>query len=117
VLDLISQLLERPLTSRLRARVLGPNRFDCGVRVVAGSVPGEGRRWRHRASRIDGDFLQHGRRATLLLRVQREIPNPGGWNLVDECIVFEAEELKYGAGLQLACLPNARAEVARLPHL
>lgn len=48
--------------------------FICGVRVLAGLVPGEGHRWRYRRSAvdplaIDGVLrLQHGRDSALRIR-------------------------------------------------
>ena len=37
----------------LARRARHPDEFDCAVRVLAGSVPGESRRWRYRRSAVD----------------------------------------------------------------
>jgi hypothetical protein len=116
VFDVLAGLFGGVFFSGLRSKILGPDRFDCGVRVISGSLPGEGRRWKHRASRIKGDQLQHGTLATFRLRVRGEIPNPGGWNLVSDCLVYEADELEHGARIQIACMPHASDLVSRLPR-
>jgi len=55
-----------------------PDSFDCGVRTVDGTVPGESHRWRYRRSAVDrlrlGDVvtLHHGTKDTVQLRMDAE---------------------------------------------
>jgi hypothetical protein len=45
----------------LRRKILGDgDRFDCAVRVVSGTVPGERSRSKHRASQLAGNVLTRG---------------------------------------------------------
>jgi hypothetical protein len=69
------------LHRRLAARARHPETFDCGVRVVAGTVGGEGPRWRYRVSAVDPLVadgvvtLHHGPNVALRLLVE---PVPAG---------------------------------------
>lgn len=59
----------------LQRRRRHPDAFTCGVRVVEGTVPGEGGRWRYRESAVDPHspdgliVLTHGTDVTLRLRL------------------------------------------------
>jgi hypothetical protein len=90
----------------LRRKALGyGGRFDCGVRVVSGTVPGERSRWKHRASRLAGDVLTHG---DIALRVELldQVPHPGGFRLSARCLVWRARLLETGAVVELAFMPR-----------
>lgn len=55
-----------------------PDTFDCGVRTLDGTVPGESPRWQYQRSAVDrrrvGDVvtLRHGTKVTLRLRMDPE---------------------------------------------
>lgn len=84
--------------------------FQCGIRVVDGSVTGEARHWRYRRSvaapvRPDGlILLRHGHDVVLHLRVepgtQRHWLRPGYTLLC-------ATEAVSGARLRVSCRPEA----------
>lgn len=75
------------LSRRLPSAPRHPDAFDCGLRVVAGTLPGASHRWRFRLSAVDPlheggtVVLNHGTALTLRLRVDREPagagPRPG----------------------------------------
>ena len=60
---------------------LHPDSFVCGVRVVAGTVPGQSGRWRYRGSWVDPLILDgvvvfnHGTKQTLRLRIDSSEPS------------------------------------------
>lgn len=114
MIDLIGNLFEGRLTSAIRRRRLGRDRFDCGVRVLTGQIPGEGSRWRHRISHVESGNLWHGSRVKLRVQIHKVVPHPGGWNLAAECIVFEGEDLDHGARLEIACMAKARKYIEHL---
>jgi hypothetical protein len=90
----------------LRRKVLGHgDRFDCGVRVVSGTVPGERSRWKHRASQLAGNVLTHGDVA-LPVELLEQVPNPGGFRLSARCLVWRARHLETGAVVELAFMPR-----------
>lgn len=95
----------RVLGRALRRRVLSRSgEFDCGLRVVTGSVPGEGARWKHRRSHVVGDTLHHGSVA-LRLELGEQSPHPGGFNLSARCVVWQARAIEFDAEIQLAFAP------------
>ena len=108
----------------LERRAPHPDSFDCAVRVVAGTVPGESARWRFRPSAVDRRppsaidrrspsavaevVLHHGRSVTLRLFgaevISHRPPRPGH-------VVVAAVDAVSGAGVEVS-LPAG--ELARL---
>jgi hypothetical protein len=76
LVHLIRRLRRRARSSRLQGR----GEFDCSVRMVDGSLPGEGKHWKSRVSRAHDGVLQHGEYEMQLL-LNRECDEPGGSRL------------------------------------
>lgn len=97
----------------LRRTVLGSaGLFDCSVRVMAGNVPGERPRWKHRPTRLAGDVLNHGGVA-LRLELLDQVPNPGGFRLSARCLVWRARVAETEAVVEIAFAPTAAEQVLR----
>ncbi|MCL2781881.1 MAG: hypothetical protein FWD74_10435 [Actinomycetia bacterium] len=99
---------EGSLLDRLLAKTKRhPDVFDCGVRVRAGELPGESRRWRRKDSTVDplpGDdgtvTLFHGAANALRLRVAPGSLTDAG-HRPDE-YAFDAVEQTSGATVRIS---------------
>jgi hypothetical protein len=91
----------------LQRRRRHPDAFSCGVRVVEGTVPGVGRRWRYRDSAVDPHApegaiaLNHGSGVTLRLRFADPV-EPVGISTRPDHLVVPAVDIPTGARVQLS---------------
>jgi hypothetical protein len=85
-----------------------PDSFDCGVRVIAGSVAGEGRRWRYRRSALDPLMtdgvraLNHGTKVRLYLMLAAGPFVVGAHATRPGHVLLSAAEVGSSAQLQLS---------------
>lgn len=115
-----ASLIGRPssgswLDAWLQRRRRHPEAFSCGVRVVEGSAPGLGRRWRYRDSAVDPHpsdgaiALNHGSGVTLRLRLVDPV-EPLAIRTRPDHLVVAGVDLRTGARIQLSV---PRGELAR----
>jgi hypothetical protein len=104
------------LGKRAARRTPHPDSFDCGIRVITGSLDGESSRWRYRLSGADplivGDVvkLKHGTKVTLRLLIDKESRDDGGGGLTKPgYTVLTAVEQGVGAQVQIS-IPPAELE-------
>ena len=102
------------LSRLLSRRPSAGEAFDCGVRVVEGTVDGEGWRWRYRSSvvapkRPDGvTVLHHGRDVVLRLRIDGDATRH---RLRPRYVLLTGEEVDSGARIRLSCRPDAASRL------
>ncbi|MCW2527569.1 MAG: hypothetical protein JWM76_2429 [Pseudonocardiales bacterium] len=101
------------LGKRLARQTPHPASFDCGIRVVSGSLAGEGSRWRYRVSGADPLIvggvvkLKHGTKVTLRLLIDKESLDDGGAGVTKPgYTVLTALELAVGAQVQISIPPG-----------
>jgi len=87
--------------------------FDCGVRVVSGTVAGERSRWTFRRSAVDALLddvavvLHHGRKVTLRLALADPplVPGAGSPARLDYAVI-RAQDRPTGAQVEVSCAVN-----------
>jgi len=113
---LISLIL-RPITRNARRNFLARRgQFDCSVRVLEGSLPGERKSWKHKISRVTDDgVLVRGKREIPTL-IMREGDSPRSFRMSREARVWVARTPDSSATFEVACMPADAGQIAKIPH-
>ena len=96
--------LAMPFARRWRRRMIGPA-FDCGVRVVQGTLAGEERRWRHRPTTVTDGCLVRGRVVVPFEPVERVRNTSSGFGLSRQAHVWRARVPGRAATIEIAVMP------------